>query len=115
MSAEQPGNEVVPRLAGRWGWVAAFAVILLAVVVACNKVWNVDVFWHLKSGQWMLQNRSVLREDPFCVPESPTKRPQKWVNIHWGFQLIVAAIFGYEEKGMFEAKKEAMEGVKVSF
>lgn len=28
---------------------------------------------------------------------------------------IVASLFGYEEKGMYEAKAEAMEGVKVGF
>ena len=87
MSAQQAGNEVVRPLAGRWGWVAAFAVILLAVVVACNKVWNVDVFWHLKSGQWMLERGKVLGHDPFSVDGA-----DRWVNVHWGFQLLAAVI-----------------------
>ena len=44
----------------RWSAVAVAALIILSAVVACNKVWTYDVFWHLKRGQWMLENRQVL-------------------------------------------------------
>ena len=40
----------------------------------------------------MLENGRVLGHDPFGVPESPSGQPQQWVNIHWGFQLIVASV-----------------------
>ena len=77
----------------RWSAVAAAAVIVLSAVVACNKVWTYDVFWHLKSGQWMLENRQVLDHDPFSVPDEGSG-PREWVNVHWFFQVIVAAVHG---------------------
>ncbi len=68
------------------------ALVGLAGVVACNKVRNFDTFWHLKSGQWMLKNLRVLDHDPFTATDSPDQKPGKWVNVHWGFQAIVAVV-----------------------
>ncbi|MDY7009913.1 MAG: hypothetical protein SVV80_04085 [Planctomycetota bacterium] len=75
-----------------WRNIAAGGIIALAAVVACNKVRNFDTFWHLKSGQWMLENHRVLGNDIFTASESPDSRPGRWVNVHWGFQVIVAAV-----------------------
>ena len=76
-----------------WANVAAGAVIALAAVVACRKVWNFDIFWQLKSGQWMLRHHSVLAHDPFTSPDPAVgDDPSSWVNVHWGFQIIVASI-----------------------
>ncbi|KPK83549.1 MAG: hypothetical protein AMJ81_07960, partial [Phycisphaerae bacterium SM23_33] len=83
---EKPGGGRI------WPGLAAGTVIALAAVVACSKVWNYDVFWHLAGGRWMLQHHRVLGHDPFGLPEAPDGRPAVWVNIHWGFQLIVAAV-----------------------
>jgi len=79
--------ELAEAGAGRWRWIAPCAVIALAAVVACCKVWTVDVFWQLKSGQWMLEQGRVLGHDPFSVDGA-----DKWVNVHWLFQILVAAI-----------------------
>lgn len=89
MHAGQAGDKPARSPGGRWGWIAAVAVIVLAGIVACNKVWTVDVFWHLKSGEWMLERGRVLGHDPFSVDG-----PERWVNIHWGFQVLVALVHG---------------------
>jgi len=76
-----------------WANLAAGAVIALAAVVACRKVWNFDIFWQLKSGQWMLSHHRVLAHDPFTSPDPAVGDDQSsWVNVHWGFQVIVASI-----------------------
>jgi len=74
-------------------WIAVAGIIFLATIVACNKVWTFDAFWHLKSGQWMLENHKILRYDPFSTPESPDGQPTKWVNVHWFFQIIVGCFY----------------------
>ncbi len=68
------------------------ALVGLAAVVACNKIRNFDTFWHLKSGQWMLSELSVLDHDPFTATDTPDQKPGKWVNVHWGFQVVVAVV-----------------------
>ena len=80
--------------AGRplWQNIAVGGLIALAAVAACNKVRNFDTFWHLKSGQLMLSEFRILGHDPFTPSESPDSRPGRWVNVHWGFQVIVAAV-----------------------
>ncbi len=68
------------------------AVILLpAVAFTANftQVWNPDVLWQLASGQWMAENRQILRTSTFSTDaETP------WVNVHWLFQLGIAGLHG---------------------
>lgn len=78
----------------RPGWIAVTGLIFLSAIVACNKVWTFDAFWHLKSGQWMLEHHQVLKYDPFSTPETPDGSPTRWVNVHWLFQIIVACCHG---------------------
>jgi hypothetical protein len=47
---------------------------------------NTDVFWHLASGQWMLQHHAVIRHDPF----SYTVNGHSWFAEEWGFEVILA-------------------------
>ena len=79
------------------------AVAILIVVTASaslTKIWNFDVFWHLASGQWMLEHKQVLRTDPFSCEASG-----QWVNIHWLFQVLIAALHaagGFEVLSVFK-------------
>ena len=67
---------------------AAVAILVLVTASASlTKIWNFDVFWHLASGQWMLEHRQVLRTDPFS-----SEATDEWVNIHWLFQVLVASL-----------------------
>jgi len=68
---------------------------LTAAVSCLTSVYNFDVFWHLASGEWMLENHRVLDIDPFSVDPLP-----RWINVHWLFQVIVAAVHA---AGGFEA------------
>lgn len=72
----------------RWENLAALTVILLAAIVGCNQIWDSDLFWHLRSGQWMLQNGQILGHDPFSVDG-----PSVWVNVHWFFQVVAACFY----------------------
>jgi len=79
----------------RWFLAAAVALALTAAVSCLTSVYNFDVFWHLAGGEWMLENHRVLETDPFSVDPLP-----RWANVHWLFQVIVAAVHGV---GGFEA------------
>jgi hypothetical protein len=64
------------------------ALTLTAACATFTYVWNFDIHWHLASGQWMLQHKAVLDHDPFSIDP-----PGRWLNTHWLFQVIAAAIF----------------------
>jgi hypothetical protein len=70
-----------------WMVAAVVSLVLVGFASGFNHVWNFDIHWHLASGQWMLQHRTVLDHDPFSIDPPP-----HWHNGHWLFQVIVAAI-----------------------
>jgi len=82
-----------------WTVMVVAALVLAAAAAAFTPVWNYDVFWHLAGGDWMLQHREVLGHDPFGIPETPDG-DARWVNVHWLFQVVVAALHAL---GGFEA------------
>ncbi|MDY6913621.1 MAG: tetratricopeptide repeat protein [Planctomycetota bacterium] len=79
-------NSRLPR-SGRFSSAAVVLLGLIAAAATCTYVQSPDVFWHLAGGEWMLTHGKVLNFDPFGVEASP-----RWVNVHWLFQLIIAAV-----------------------
>lgn len=75
-----------PRWEGRL-WYAA--LLLLVFLVGCVELEDPDIWWHLRTGQLIWERGQVPRTDwfTFTNPESP------WIDLHWGFQLFVAALW----------------------
>jgi len=48
-----------------------------------------DIWWHMRTGEWILQHHSVPRVDAFSGPAAG----QSWVAYSWLFELIVAKLF----------------------
>ena len=46
-----------------------------------------DIWWHLKTGEWILQNHSLPPHDIFTYTINPEIR---WYDVQWQFQIIVA-------------------------
>jgi hypothetical protein len=61
----------------------ALAVLLMA---ASSPVVDSDTWWHLRAGTWMLEQRQVLRQDPF----STTRLGEPWVYPGWLAQISLA-------------------------
>lgn len=65
--------------------------VLLAVVFGINfgRQLSGDIWWHLKAGEWMLENRAFPFADPFSYTAS-----HSWILQEWGFQVIAWVISG---------------------
>ena len=87
---------------------AAATVAALAAVLAFTRVWNFDIFWHLACGRWMFQHGRVLDFDPFTA--DPANPGATWVNIHWGFQLLVTALHALGGFALLTVLKAALAG-----
>lgn len=76
----RPG-ESTNRAAATAGWILA----LLAAIFALNfgRQLSGDAYWHLKAGQWMVENRAFPFEDPFSYTAT-----HGWILQEWGFQVI---------------------------
>lgn len=47
-----------------------------------------DVWWHLRTGQWILQNRSVPMVDPFS-----SLNRASWMAYSWAFELLLYCLY----------------------
>ena len=68
----------LPRLITLLTFIALFA---MAVRVAVDT----DMYWHLRTGQYILATRTIPTADPF----SWTALGTPWVNVHWLSQIIL--------------------------
>jgi hypothetical protein len=48
-----------------------------------------DIWWHLKTGQLILERQTLPFVDWFTYSDSEAA----WVDLHWGFQLLAAATY----------------------
>lgn len=71
------------------------ALLLLALAVSSLLVLltptdNVDIWSHLKTGQWILENRQLPRHDLYTFTIPPDR---VWVDVHWLYQILVALLY----------------------
>lgn len=67
-------------------------VVCFAALALSFPLSDTDIWWHLAAGRAMIATLSWLRSDPFCT--SSLGAP--WIDLHWGFQLLV---FAWEHLG----------------
>ena len=56
---------------------------------AAQKITSFDVWWHLKTGEWMWQHKAIPYVDPF----SYTFRGAEWIDFEWLFQAVIYPIY----------------------
>jgi tetratricopeptide (TPR) repeat protein len=66
----------------------AALVLLLAALFCLTPLAEVDAFWHLLAGKQILATWSVPRADTFTY----TSAGRAWVDLHWGFQAVLAVL-----------------------
>src|SRR6266852_4898712 len=65
-------------------------VLFLGILgIAARNVVDPDVWWHLKTGEWISQHKAVPRVDPF----SYTRAGQPWIAHEWLFELIIYSLY----------------------
>jgi tetratricopeptide (TPR) repeat protein len=79
-----------PRDVSRWldGLLVA-SMVAAASVLACQELRDSDAWWHLRSGQWILENRRLPTLDPFTFASAD----REWIDLHWGFQVPLALVY----------------------
>jgi hypothetical protein len=85
MSGRQRGAAVLEILLFCALVVAAGSFV---VAVRSRTGWDQDIWWHLRTGQWIVEHRQLPTADPF----SQYGRDKEWVAYSWLFALIVYAV-----------------------
>jgi len=56
---------------------------------AAQKILSFDIWWHLKTGEWIWQHKAIPYVDPF----SYTFRGAEWIDFEWIFQAVIYPIY----------------------
>jgi hypothetical protein len=67
-------------------------VIILALglfVLAARNVTDPDVWWHLRTGQLIIQNHRLFHADPYSF----TRAGQPWVDHEWLSQILIFGLY----------------------
>ena len=64
-------------------------MIAASFALGCQELQDADVWWHVRAGQWIWDNRRVPALDPFTFASAD----RSWIDVHWLFQVILAAVF----------------------
>jgi hypothetical protein len=65
------------------------ALLTATFVWSCSPMMGFDIWWHLKTGQLILERQTLPFVDWFTYSDSEAA----WVDLHWGFQLLAAATY----------------------
>jgi hypothetical protein len=64
-------------------------LVLAAFLLCVFPLTDTDFWWHLRTGQLIWERGHVPQTDWFLFTDA--ERP--WIDLHWGFQLLVAGLY----------------------
>jgi hypothetical protein len=94
-SAESPSALGAPTTGAEgWGTVARRLLILVALYAAptdviLREVTGPDLWWHLRTGQWVVEHQNVPATDPF----SAYGHDKPWVAYSWLFEVGIYGLY----------------------
>lgn len=76
-------------------WILMLSAFLIVGIYLSRPLYDPDFYWHLKTGQWIWQNKSLPHTDPFGVPPfpEPSPRTEFILTSYWLIQLILYAFY----------------------
>ena len=67
----------------------AWVIVILVSIVSCIKfIYEPDIWWQIRTGNWILENGQVPKIDML----SYTYFGDPWINVKWGAEVIMAFI-----------------------
>ncbi len=72
-----------------WDRVLFGGLLLWTFLSLCYPVFDTDFWWHLKTGEWILEHQAIPQVDLYTFTEIGTT----WIDLHWGFQLLLTTLF----------------------
>ncbi len=86
-------DELLPLLRLRWLQLLTLAGLLVTVgVIAFNlkfSVMDLDIWWHLKTGDWIVQHFAVPHNGLFTW----TAADHPWVAYSWGYEVLLSRAY----------------------
>jgi len=78
---------VPPASSSSWNRASLGLFLALAALLAFHEIIDLDLWLHLSAGRWMAAHHTVPREELWSF----TAMGRPWVDLHWGYQVLVSA------------------------
>jgi hypothetical protein len=75
---------IIQRWLSTWPGIFLFTFISLALFIPSSFLTDPGTFWHIRTGEWMIDHLKILRTDPFSQSES------NWVPTQWLAEILMA-------------------------
>lgn len=110
--SEQPvvgldAPQVAPH---RESFFSVIALLTATFVWSCSPMMGFDIWWHLKTGQLILERHTI----PFVDWYTYSDAEAAWVDLHWGFQLLAAATYSAGGVALLVLAKAALTTATVA-
>ncbi|MCH8903883.1 MAG: cytochrome C biosynthesis protein, partial [Bacteroidetes bacterium] len=69
-------------------WFAWILCILVGIILCLKNLREPDIWWMLTTGDWMLENSKVIKEDVFSFTFAGTP----WINVKWAFEILISLL-----------------------
>jgi hypothetical protein len=81
-------------LASKW-FLPLVCVLVLVILLSLWLISDIDIGFHLRGGQWMLENSTFHKNDVFTY----TVNQNEYIAMHWLFQVLLYAVFTFSSYG----------------
>ncbi|MCC7438086.1 MAG: hypothetical protein IT211_06265 [Armatimonadetes bacterium] len=85
-SSGNPAESLFAANWGEWVWWPLALMMLMSILLAFQEIRDLDIGFHLKAGEWILQNMRFPGNDPFTY--TITDRP--YIDMYWLYQVVLA-------------------------
>src|SRR5579863_807994 len=73
-----------------WNQILFYGLLLWTFLSLCYPLYDTDFWWHLKTGEWILENGTVPQVDLYTFTADDKT---DWIDLHWGFQILITVLF----------------------
>lgn len=70
-------------------WAPLAILLVWTFLLLCFPMFDTDIWWHLKTGELILKDGKLPQVDWYTFTDY--ERP--WIDLHWGFQILMALLY----------------------
>ncbi len=89
MPADASASEAAGGRGDSWRRVVLAALFALTFLLGCFPMADFDVWWHLRTGQLILERGAIPHFDIYTY----TNAGRPWIDIYWLFQIVIALLY----------------------
>lgn len=69
-------------------WLALISTFIVGIVSCIKVIYEPDVWWQIRTGQWIIENNTIPKTDVFSF----TFNGEPWINVKWFAEVLMAII-----------------------